>query len=79
MIARIWRGVTKAEDAGDYEAYIAMSGFAMKKRRIWSPGGDRARVRTFKASGVIPDDPGHEHISLLSLRGTTIGRGQVHR
>jgi heme-degrading monooxygenase HmoA len=38
MIARIWRGVTKAEDAEAYEAYIEETGFADYKQAAGNKG-----------------------------------------
>jgi heme-degrading monooxygenase HmoA len=55
MIARIWRGVTRPEDAQAYEAYIEATGFAAYKQAPGNLGawilkqvsGDRAEFVTF--------------------------------
>ena len=54
MIARIWRGVTRAEDAEENEAYIEATGFAAYKRAEGNRGawilkridGERAEFMT---------------------------------
>jgi heme-degrading monooxygenase HmoA len=54
MIARIWRGVTKAEDAEEYEAYVDETGIAEYKQAEGNRGawilkridGDRAEFLT---------------------------------
>ena len=55
MIARIWRGAVRAEDAADYASYIQRTGIADYKKTPGNRGawlmsrayGDRAEIITF--------------------------------
>lgn len=54
MIARVWRGATRLEDAEEYVRYIEQTGLAEYKATpgnrgawiLWRPQGDRAEILT---------------------------------